>query len=72
MHEILALTEQAGVTLRLARVKPAVRDVLRRDGVLERLGDEGSYLSVAQAVEAHMSSSDEDEPRRASPDVDQR
>ena len=71
MHEILALTEQAGVTLRLARVKPAVRDVLRRDGVLERLGDEGSYLSVAQAVEAHMSSSDEDEHGRASPDVDQ-
>ena len=53
MNEILDLTEQAGVMLRLARVKPAVRDVLRRDGVLERLGDEGSYLSVAQAVEAY-------------------
>jgi sulfate permease, SulP family len=71
MNEILDLTEQAGVTLRLTRVKPAVRDVLRRDGVLERLGDEGSYLSVAQAVETHMSSSDDDERRRPSPDVDQ-
>ena len=72
MHEILALTEQAGVTLRLARVKPAVRDVLRRDGLLERLGHEGSYLSVAQAVEAHVSSSGGDELGRAAPDVDQR
>jgi anti-anti-sigma factor len=71
MHELHALTEQAGVTLRLARVKPSVRDLLRRDGVLERLGDEGSYLSVAQAVEAHLRSPDEDEVRRASRDVDQ-
>src|SRR4051812_29287823 len=31
MHEILQLTEQAGVTLRLARVKPAVRELLERD-----------------------------------------
>ena len=41
MHEILDLTEQAGVTLRLARVKPAVRELLARDGFLDRLGDEG-------------------------------
>ena len=34
MREILELTEQAGVTLRLARVKPAVRELLRRDGFL--------------------------------------
>ena len=72
MDEILALTEQAGVTLRLARVKPAVREVLRRDGVLERLGDEGAYLSVWQAVQTHMSSSDADELRRPSPDSDRR
>ena len=71
MNEILALTEQAGVTLRLARVKPSVREVLRRDGVLERLGGEGSYLSVAQAVQTHISSSDEEQSGRASPDVDQ-
>ena len=70
MNEILALTEQAGVTLRLARVKPSVREVLRRDGVLERLGGEGSYLSVAQAVQTHISSSDEEQSGRASPDVD--
>jgi SulP family sulfate permease len=72
MHEILALSEQAGVVLRLARVKPAVGDVLRRDGVLARLGDEGSYLSVTQAVEAHVSASDEGQHPATSPDVDRR
>jgi sulfate permease, SulP family len=54
VHEILELTRQAEVTLRLARVKPSVAEVLARDGVLERLGEEGTYLSVAQAVEAHL------------------
>ncbi len=44
MHEILELTEQAEVTLRLARVKPSVAEVLARDGVLDRLGEEGTYL----------------------------
>jgi anti-anti-sigma factor len=36
MSEILNLTRQAGVTLRLARLKPSVREVLERDGVLGR------------------------------------
>ena len=72
MHEILTLTEQANVTLRLARVKPSVRELLRREGVMERLGDEGSYLSVAQAVDAHISQADEDEHGPMPPDVDQR
>jgi SulP family sulfate permease len=71
MNEILALTEQAGITLRLARAKPAVRDVLRRDGVLKRLGDEGSYLSVGQAVQTHMSSSDADGLTHPPPDPDE-
>jgi anti-anti-sigma factor len=70
VHEILALSEQAGVVLRLARVKPAVGDVLRRDGVFARLGDEGSYLSVSQAVEAHVSASDEGQHPATSPEVD--
>ncbi len=32
LGEVLDLTDQAGVSLRLARVKPAVDEVLRRDG----------------------------------------
>ena len=65
MHEILALTEQAGVTLRLANVKPAAREVLGRDRVLERLGEERSHLSVTQAVAAHLATADLVEPRHA-------
>jgi high affinity sulfate transporter 1 len=54
MHEILDLMEQSGVTLRLARVKPAVRVLLERDGVLVRIGDDRIHEGVAQAVEAQM------------------
>jgi len=54
MHEILDLTEQAGMTLRLARVKPAVRDVLHRDGVLDRIGDDKIHGNIDQAVAAQM------------------
>ena len=54
MGEILELTEQAGVTLRLARVKPAVRELLRRDGFLDRIGDDRTHGNVYRAVEAQI------------------
>ena len=54
MHEILELTQQAGMTLRLARVKPAVHDVLRRDGVLDRIGDDKIHANIDQAVAAQL------------------
>ena len=54
MGEILELTNQAGVTLRLARVKPAVHELLRRDGILDRLGDNRTHQGVYQAVEAQI------------------
>lgn len=54
MREILELTEQAGVILRLARVKPAVREVLERDGVLDRIGDDKTHGNVDEAVEAQI------------------
>jgi sulfate permease, SulP family len=63
MREILELTEQAGVTLRLARVKPAVRELLRRDHVLDRIGGERIHGNVHRAVEAQMIAADpEPEP----------
>jgi len=52
MREILELTEQAGVTLRLARVKPAVRDLLERDGFVARIGDDRIHDGIAQALGA--------------------
>ncbi len=54
MSEILILTQQAGVTLRLARVKPAVQEVLDRDGVLDRIGRDRTHGNVYRAVETQM------------------
>jgi sulfate permease, SulP family len=54
MSEILNLTEQAGVTLRLARLKPSVREVLERDGVLGRIGDDKIHGNIDHAVNAQL------------------
>jgi SulP family sulfate permease len=54
MREILDLTDQAGVTLRLARVRPAVRELLARDGVLSAIGDGKTHDDVDHAVAAQM------------------
>jgi SulP family sulfate permease len=54
MREILDLTEQAGVTLRLARLKPAVRELLARDGVLDRIGEDKTNDAVDHAVAAQL------------------
>ncbi len=54
MAEILELTKQADITLRLARVKPAVNEILERDGFLERLGDDRIHGNVDRAVQAEM------------------
>jgi SulP family sulfate permease len=54
LRDILELTERAGVTLRLARVKPAVHELLRRDHVLDRIGDHRIHGNIRQAVEAQL------------------
>jgi hypothetical protein len=48
-------------------VKPSVRDVLERDGVVERLGADGIYLSVSLAVDATSPHHDDTTPSRANP-----
>jgi anti-anti-sigma factor len=53
LSEIVELAEHVGIDLRLARVKPAVSEMLRRDGVLDRLGTAKVHGSVSQAVQAH-------------------
>ena len=52
MREILELMGQADLTLRLARLKPAVRELLERDGVLDLLGDDRIHDSIDQAIAA--------------------
>ena len=54
MAEILRLTGQADVTLRLARLKPAVRDVLARDGFLDRIGADKIHGNIDHAVNAQL------------------
>ena len=63
MGEVLELTNQAGVALRLARVKPAVEEVLRRDGFLDRLGEDRTHGNVHRAVEAQLTKRAERIPR---------
>jgi anti-anti-sigma factor len=51
LAEILDFTDSAGVRMSLARVKPAVAQVLASDGVLERLGADRVHGSLALAVD---------------------
>ena len=62
MGEILELTKQAGVTLRLARVKPAVQELLRRDGFLDRIGEDKIHGNVYRAVEAQFDKAETPDP----------
>jgi SulP family sulfate permease len=52
MAEIARLAEDSGLTLSLARVKPAVAATLERDGVLERIGSDHIHGNVYRAVQA--------------------
>ena len=55
--EILDLAEQSDAALRLARLKPAVRAILERDGVVERLGPDMIHGNIYRAVQAALSAS---------------
>jgi SulP family sulfate permease len=49
LDEIAASARAAGITLRLARVKPQVRVILERDGFVERLGPDRIHGNVEEA-----------------------
>ena len=50
-----------GVRLRLARVKPQVRDVLELDGVADTFGHDRIHRTLHQAIDAELARP-EDEP----------
>jgi len=54
LSEIHRLTQADGVTLRLARVKPPVLNVLRVDGTLELIGSDHIHGNVNRAIEAQL------------------
>ena len=60
MADIADLAREAGVTLRLARLKPAVRATLARDGVIERIGAERIHGNIYRAVEAEEAAANRD------------
>ncbi len=53
---ILVLCEQAQVTLRLARLKPGVAEILTREGTVGRLGLDHIHGNVHRAVQAQLNS----------------
>jgi sulfate permease, SulP family len=57
MAEITQLAQDSQLTLRLARVKPAVAATLERDGVLQRIGPEHIHGNVHRAVQAQNAAS---------------
>lgn len=66
VNEIVELAEHAGMTLRLARVKPSVRETLLRDGVLQRIGPDGVHRTLQEAVEARAAAAETGRPRPGS------
>ena len=68
LGEILELTQQADLTMRLARVKPAVNDLLRRDGFLDRIGHDKIHGNVDRAVEAQIRDLELQAPGTRKPD----
>jgi high affinity sulfate transporter 1 len=52
LDDMLTMTREAGATLRLARVKPAVEAVLKRDGVWDRVGTDHIHGNIEHAVQA--------------------
>ena len=53
LHEIWSLAEQGNIALRLARVKPGVRQVLERDGFVDVIGAANITANLEQAVQDH-------------------
>ena len=54
LGEVATLADDAGVTLRLARLKANVRDTLTRDGILARVDETHVHASVDDAVQAQL------------------
>ena len=54
LDELVTLTEEEGVTLRLARLKAVVRPTLERGGVIPRIPESRIHATVDDAVQAQL------------------
>jgi SulP family sulfate permease len=67
LGDVLTMTQEAGVTLHLARVKPAVAAILKRDGVWDRIGADHVHDNIDHAVRAQLGQPSVDAPRSTDP-----
>ncbi|SDP07715.1 high affinity sulphate transporter 1 [Arthrobacter sp. ok909] len=58
MADVVILARDAGVSLRLTRLKPAVRAILERDGVIELIGADKIHGNIHRAVEAEQAAAE--------------
>lgn len=54
LADIVTLAQEAGITLRLARLKPEVRAVLARDDVIDVIGADKIHGNVFRAVQGQL------------------
>ena len=54
--------KERGIDLHLARVKPQVAEVLKRDGILDAMPREHFHADIASAVQMHLSKFPSDAP----------
>ncbi|HKP05645.1 MAG TPA: sulfate permease [Microbacterium sp.] len=59
MADVVTLTRDAGVRLRLTRLKPGPRAVLEREGVIELIGADHIHGNIHRAVAAEQHDADE-------------
>jgi anti-anti-sigma factor len=58
MADVVSLARDAGVNLRLTRLKPAPRAVLERDGVIALIGADKIHGNIHRAVEAERAAAE--------------
>lgn len=58
MADVVTLTRDAGVRLRLTRLKPGPRAVLQREGVIELIGADRIHGNIHRAVSAEQRAAD--------------
>ena len=54
LGELIEYSRAQGITLVLARMRPQVIEILRRDGIMDQLGDDELFESVNDAVLAQL------------------
>jgi SulP family sulfate permease len=64
LSQIDDLVEAKGATLHLARVKPPVLAVLKRDGLIDRIGADHLHGNIHRAVEAQLTTDASNAPTR--------